>query len=226
MQQINVASLIDHTLLKPDTPLGEFTQAYRDASFYGFKSICVNSGLVPLMSHIIFSNRKNTVALCSTVGFPLGSSSIDAKLLEINQGLKCGVSEFDAVPLLSAIKSQDWHHFENEIIQLREATKGFVLKVIFEVGLLTIEEVKKCCDICVSNEVDFVKTSTGFLAKLTPVETSKYVSLMAACTIGTKTQVKASGGIKTLADVNLMLDSGASRVGTSNSMAIMQELLK
>ena len=219
----NIAGLIDHTLLRPDTFLGDFTQAYRDATFYGFKSLCVNSGLIPLVSSIMSSNPNNTVALCSTIGFPHGSSLIDSKLFEINQGIRRGVTEFDVVPLLSAVKSQDWDHFKKEIAQLCETTRGYVLKVILEVGILTDLEVQTCCAICRDLFVDFVKTSTGFTVKLAPEVTARYVRLMADCVKGSKTQVKASGGIKTLSDFNMMLEAGATRIGTSNSVNIMKE---
>jgi len=219
----NIAQYIDHTLLKPDTMLGDYTQAYRDACQYQFKSICVNSGLIPLMSNIMFSNPKNTISLCSTIGFPHGTSLTDSKLLEINQGIRRGVTEFDVVPLLSAIKSQDWNHFEKEIAQLRDASKGFILKVILEVGLLQLDEIKHCCDICVNLGVDFVKTSTGFAKQLDPVDTANYVKFMADCVKESKTQVKASGWIRTLADCKLMIDAGATRIGCSGSVKIMQE---
>lgn len=159
---MEINSFIDHTLLKAESPLGDFTQAIRDCNTYKFKSMCINSGLVPLVSHLLYNDPKNTTSLCSTIGFPLGSSFIDAKLVEINQGIRCGVKEFDVVPLLTAVKSSDWDHYEKEISQFRTVTQGLVLKVILEVSILTTEEVKRCCDVCMNLGVDFVKTSTGF----------------------------------------------------------------
>jgi len=218
-----ISQFIDHTLLKPDALLGDFTQAVRDCNQYGFKSLCVNSGLVPLVSHLLFNNPNNKVALCSTIGFPLGNSSVDSKLLEINQGIKYGVTEFDVVPFIGAVKSGDWNHYEKEITQLREATKGFILKVILEVGLLTDSEVEMCCAVCKRLGVDFVKTSTGFGPKLEPEQTARYVKLMEDCVKDSETEVKASGWIRTLKDVRMMLSAGATRIGCSGSVKIMDE---
>lgn len=222
----NISGLIDHTLLDPAAPLGRYTEICREATFYKFHSVCVQSGLVPLVAKLLSSNPLNTVNICSTVGFPLGSSLTDAKLLEINHGIKYGAKEFDVVPLICAVKTGDWDHYEKEIQQFRYATQGFILKVILEVALLTDDEVKKCCEICKMHEVDFVKTSTGFSRELKPIETARYVQLMSECVKGSNTKVKASGWIRTLNDFELMLVSGASRIGCSKSVAIMQEFEK
>lgn len=219
----HIASLLDYTILKPEITVDSYDNGVKDCLVYNFASYCVGSAFVPFLLGLLV-NKKCHTKICSTVGFPLGSSCPDSKLLEIYQGVRCGAVEFDVVPFICAIKSHDWKYFENEVMHLRSATDGFVLKIILEVGLLTDDEIKKASSICVNHSVDYVKTSTGFLSKLSSEQTGRYVSLLSDVVKGSPTLVKASGGIKTLADVNLMIACGASRIGTSNAVSIMAEI--
>lgn len=220
---MEINNFIDHTILAPDAMLGKYTDGVRDCLKYNFYGYCVNSAFVPLVSHLLKGYKCNS-KLVSTVGFPFGSSCIDSKLIEINQGIKEGASEFDVVAALYSIKSQDWDHLNKELIQLRSASDGHILKLILEVGLLNDYEVQRTCQLAIENNYNFVKTSTGFLAKLEPQQTARYVKLMSDCVRGTGVLVKASGGIRSLDSVKMMIEAGASRVGTSNSVAIMEEL--
>jgi deoxyribose-phosphate aldolase len=234
---MDLASIVDHTILKPETPLGAYTQGVRDCINYKFHSLCVNSFHVPLVSSLLHSyihtDMNVHVEVASTVGFPFGTSSIESKVAEMQQAFNDGATEFDFVMNLSAARTGDWKRVKDEFVSLRNAVPDFlnkfhpILKVILEVGTLTDEEIKRACDIAVACHLDFVKTSTGFhVNKLEPKQTARYVKLMADQVKGSPTKVKASGGIKTLADVNLMLENGANRVGTSNSIAIMEQFLK
>jgi deoxyribose-phosphate aldolase len=229
---MDLAKVIDHTELQPNKPLGRYTELVREAIFHKFHSVCVSSFHTPLVANLLHSyvhtDMNLNIAVATTIGFPLGTSSIQAKVAEMQQAFNDGATEFDFVMNLSAARTGDWKRVKDEFVVLRNAiptTDKFhpILKCILEVGLLSDEEIKRACDIIVANKIDFCKTSTGFLAKLEPKQTARYVKLMADQVKGTGVLVKASGGIKTLNDVNLMLENGANRIGTSNGVSIMLE---
>ena len=217
----NIASCIDHTLLDPSAPFGRYTELCREAIKYKFKSVCVNPFFVPLINKLLEVHPK--IGIASVISFPFGLENILSKCEEINNVIAHGATELDIVANLSSIKSGDFKRFEDEIRAIREVSEGHTLKVILEVGLLTDDEIKHSVDICCQHYVSFVKTSTGYLAKLTPQETARYVKLMVDCTKDSITKVKASGGIKTLDDLNLMIEAGATRIGTSSGVKIMEE---
>lgn len=220
----NIAGMIDHTLLRPDAPLGSYTQLCREALEYQFASVCVNSFHVPLISNLLNAHPESKVKTCSVIAFPFGASDIHTKSLEIERAISKGAQEIDAVINIGLVKTGDWKRLKDELAELREASEHHILKLIFEVAALTDDEVKHCCDLSMQANLDFVKTSTGFFSKaLTPVETARYVKLMRDNVNGSRIKVKASGGIKTLADCELMIAAGASRIGTSNGVAIMKE---
>jgi deoxyribose-phosphate aldolase len=169
------------------------------------------------------------IKVASTIGFPSGISNTESKVSEMKQAFNDGATEFDFVMNISAVRTHDWKRVRDEFDTLRNTiptTDKFhpILKVILEVGLLEDDEIKRACDIAVAAKLDFVKTSTGFNTKLEPKQTARYVKLMAEQVKGTGVLVKASGGIQSLNDLNLMLESGASRIGTSNSVRIMKEI--
>jgi deoxyribose-phosphate aldolase len=220
----DIASIIDHTLLDPAAPLGRYTELCREAITYKFASVCVNSTFVPLIYNILKQHPEAGVKTCSVVGFPFGSASLGAKIAETNQIIIDGCHELDLVVPIYSIKSHDWHHVRNEIKSIRDEAPGHILKVILEVGLLTDDEIKYTTDICIEQNCDFVKTSTGVNIKLPIEKTAKYVLTLKNFVKGTSVKVKASGGIRSLADVRMVLDAGADRVGTSNAVGIMQEL--
>lgn len=219
----NIAGMIDHTLLIPDAPLGRYTEICRESTENSFYSVCVNSVFVPLVSSLL-NHPGNSVKVTSVIGFSLGSNSLEVKLAEVNYALKNGAHELDFVIPIYAVKSKDWHHVKKEFEAIRKESEGHIIKAIFEVGALTDDEIKHCCDLAIATNLDFVKTSTGFFKELKPVETARYVKLMKNSVNGSRVKVKASGWIRTLADVELMIDSGASRIGCSKSVDIIREL--
>jgi deoxyribose-phosphate aldolase len=232
---MEINQVIDHTILKPELPLGVYTQGARDCIKYKFHSLCINSFHVPLVSNLfhsyIHTDMNVNVAVCSVIGFPFGTGNIESKVAEMQQAFNDGATEFDFVMNLSAAKTGDWKRAKDEFVALRNAIPDHpsfhpILKIILEVGVLEDDEVKRACDIAVASKIDFVKTSSGFLAKLEPKQTARYVKLMSDQVKGSGVLVKASGGIKTLADVELMIDAGASRIGTSNSVRIIEEIKK
>lgn len=219
----NLARMIDHTELRPDQPLGRYTDLCREATHEAFYSVCVNSGFIPLVSSLL-NHSGNNVKVTSVIGFSFGSNSLEIKLAEINYALKNGANELDFVIPIYSAKSHDWHHVKKEFEAIRKESEDHIIKAILEVAALTDDEIKHCCDLSMETGVDFVKTSTGFFKELKPVETARYVKLMRDSVAGSRVKVKASGWIRTLSDAELMINSGASRIGCSRSVDIMQEL--
>lgn len=220
---MNLASIIDNTELKPDQPLSRYTNLCRESIENSFHSVCVNSTFVPLVSKLL-NHPSNDVKVTSVIGFPLGSTALEVKLAEVNYALKNGAHELDFVIPIYSVKSKDWHHVKKEIEAIRKESEGHVIKAIIEVGLLNVDEIKEVSKIIIESGVNFLKTSSGINVKLEPAKTAEYVALLKDLTNGTRCQVKASGGISDLKACQLMIEAGASRIGTSKAKEIMTEL--
>eukprot|EP00977_Amphora_coffeiformis_P027171 scaffold34593_cov179-Amphora_coffeaeformis.AAC.9 len=216
----DTARYIDHTVLKADSSRTQVEQLCAEALEYGFASVCVNPCYVGLCANLLKSSR---VKVCTVIGFPLGANSSVVKAFEAKQAVQEGATEIDMVVNVGAIKSVEWELVENDIRLVANEVHqgGAILKVILETCLLTDEEKKKACEICKSVGADFVKTSTGFG---TGGATAADVALMRQ-TVGPDMGVKASGGIRTLADANKMIAAGATRLGCSSGVTIMKEAL-
>jgi deoxyribose-phosphate aldolase len=210
----HLSKTIDHTLLKADATAVEIETLCAEAREYRFCSVCVNSSYVPLAA----SQLKDTdVKVCSVVGFPLGAMSTQAKAYEAKVAITEGAEEIDMVIHVGWLKSGELERVEQDIQALREATKGKILKVIFETALISREEIVILCEICTRVGVDFVKTSTGFS---TGGATLEDVALMKA-SVGDGVQVKASGGIRDYETARAMIEAGATRLGVSAGIAIV-----
>jgi deoxyribose-phosphate aldolase len=210
-----MAQYIDHTLLKPDAPLTAFDKLCEEAKKYGFKSVCVNSSRVPYVTKKLQGTK---VLVCSVVGFPLGAMDSRAKAFETRRAIEEGAKEIDMVLNIGALKSHDLKLVEEDIRAVRRATRGAtILKVILETHLLTEDEKIFACEIAKKAGADFVKTSTGFTGGGATVED---VALMRRV-VGPKMGVKASGGIRDYATAIAMINAGATRLGTSASVAIV-----
>lgn len=218
MEKMNYAAMIDHTLLKPEATKEQVRTLCEEAVKYGFHSVCVNSSFVYYCASLL----KNTdVKVCTVIGFPLGAMSTAGKAAEAKAAVADGAGELDMVIHVGMIKSGDWDYVRQDIASVVEAADGQALvKVILETCLLTDEEKEKACRICLEAGADYVKTSTGFSSGGATVED---VALMRR-TVGDKAGVKASGGIRTLADVKAMTRAGASRIGASAGIAIVKEM--
>lgn len=224
MDKSLLSSVMDYTLIKPEAPLGSYTQVCREALAYNFATVCVNSFHVPLVSNLLNAHPLSRVKTCSVIAFPFGASDIHTKSIEIERAIAKGAQELDVVINISLVKTGDWKRLKEEVVEIREASDQHVLKMILEVGMLTDEEIKTASFICLENDVNFLKTSTGINVKLEPIRTAYYVAMLKRFTDGTRTRVKASGGINTLADCELMLNAGASRIGSSSAVKIMKEM--
>lgn len=218
MRSEEIASLIDHTLLKPEATAAQIRQLCEEALQYRFASVCMNPFYVPLAAGLV---RGSTVKVCSVAGFPLGATTTDAKVLEAQEAIEHGALEIDMVMNVGALKSADDAAVEEDIRSVVDACHrgSAICKVILENCLLTKEERVRACKIAVRAGADFVKTSTGFNTGGAMVED---VALMRS-TVGPKTGVKASGGIRTLEDLEKMVSAGATRIGTSSGVKIMHQ---
>ena len=211
-----IASMIDHTLLKQDATGEQFDRLCAEAAEYHFASVCVN----PYYVVRCVKNLKGTgVKVCTVVGFPLGATTMETKVFETLQAVASGAEEIDMVINVCALKSGHIRGVEQEIQAMAAAVEGkAILKVIIETCLLTDEEKVLACQIAKRCGADFVKTSTGFSTGGATVED---VALMRR-TVGPEMGVKASGGIRDYAKAKAMIDAGASRIGASAGIAIVE----
>ncbi|RLD38550.1 MAG: deoxyribose-phosphate aldolase [Bacteroidetes bacterium] len=211
----DVASIIDHTLLKPGATEKQFEQLCKEALEYKFMSVCVNSSWVPYVAKKV---RGSSVKVCSVVGFPLGEMDTRSKAFETRNAIANGAHEIDMVINTSALKSGNLKLVEEDIRAIKRACRSTtVLKVIIETSLLTDAEKVIACEISKKVGADFVKTSTGFTGAGATVED---VALMRRV-VGPKMGVKASGGIRDYKTAVAMIRAGASRIGAGGSVAIV-----
>ncbi|MDB5284662.1 MAG: deoC [Bacteroidota bacterium] len=213
---MNLASKIDHTLLKADASEKEIKKLCAEAKEYGFAGVCVPPYFVRKCKLWLADTKVKVVTVA---GFPLGYSHTPAKVEEARRAIDEGADEIDMVINIIALKAGDWNYLKNEltsaatIVQLR----GGKLKVILETGLLTKEETIKACELCAELTVDFVKTSTGFIEPGATVEAVKL--LRANLPKGIK--IKAAGGIRTKEFAQQLIEAGADRIGSSVSVSIL-----
>ena len=207
--------LFDHTILKADATTEQVKKICDEAKEYGFASVCVNQYYTKYVAKPL---ADTDVLVCTVVGFPLGQSDTRVKAYETKCAIEDGAQEIDMVLNVAALKDKKYDFVENDIKTLKEVCgKDVVLKVILETCLLTDEEIVKASELSKAAGADFVKTSTGFS---TAGAKAKDVALMRK-TVGEEMGVKASGGIHTAKEAQEMIDAGASRLGTSATLAII-----
>lgn len=214
---MSIAAYIDHTLLKQDAAAPQIDRLCAEAAQYHFASVCVNPWYVPrCVKHL----QGTGVKVCTVVGFPLGATTTESKVFETLQAVRSGAEEIDMVMNVCAMKSGNTRAIEQEIQALAAAVEGHaILKVILETCLLTEEEKILACQIAKRAGADYVKTSTGFS---TGGATVADVTLMRKI-VGPEMGVKAAGGIRDYATAKAMLDAGATRIGASAGIAIVQQ---
>jgi deoxyribose-phosphate aldolase len=212
------AGLIDHTLLKPEASRNEIKKLCEEAARFGFASVCINPWNVPLAAE---SLRGTKVKICTVVGFPLGATLPQVKIHEAEEAIKLGAQEIDMVINIGALKSGQDDVVESDIRGVVEASHrgGAICKVIFETALLTTGEKVRAAIVSKKAGADFVKTSTGFS---TAGATTEDVALMRAV-VGSEMGVKAAGGVRSLDDLKKMVCAGATRIGASASVKIMEQ---
>lgn len=212
----NLSGMIDHTILRADATKNEITKLTEEAKKYEFASVCVNPTWVAYAAEQL---ANTTVKVCTVIGFPLGASTSATKAFEAKNAIENGATEVDMVINIGALKDGDHDVVEQDIKAVVDAAAGKALvKVIIETCLLSDEEKKVACELAVKAGTDFVKTSTGFS---TGGATAEDVALMRK-TVGQNIGVKASGAIRSLEDMEKMIAAGATRIGASSGVKIME----
>ncbi|KXT69385.1 deoxyribose-phosphate aldolase [Streptococcus cristatus] len=206
---------IDHTLLKPDASQEQIATLIEEAKKYDFANVCVNPTWVNFAAQAL---KATDVKVCTVIGFPLGANTPELKAFETSDAIQNGANEIDMVINIGALKSRNFDLIEKDIRAVVEAAKGTLVKVIIETCLLTDDEKVKACQIAQKAGADFVKTSTGFSTGGATVED---VALMRK-TVGPDMGVKASGGARSYEDALAFIKAGATRIGASSGVAIME----
>jgi len=215
MTTTNIAAMIDHTLLKPEATREQIESLCREAKEYKFASVCVNPTWVSTAKELL---QGSEVMVCTVIGFPLGATTSETKAFETKNAIEHGADEVDMVINIGALKDHNDELVEKDIRAVVEAAKGKAhTKVIIETSLLNKEEKIRACELSVKAGADFVKTSTGFS---TGGATAEDIALMRQ-TVGPDLGVKASGGVRSTEDVQKMIEAGATRIGASSSIAIV-----
>ena len=206
---------IDHTLLKQDATQKQIETLCQQAIAYEFASVCVNPYYVSYCKSLL---KNSAVKVCTVIGFPLGSNTTATKAFETEDAILNGADEIDMVINVSALKNKQDDVVLKDIEAVVAAAKGHLVKVILETCLLTPQEIVKACQLAMKAKAQYVKTSTGFSTMGATIEN---VKLMYE-TVHPTLKVKASGGVRSYEDALAMIQAGASRIGTSNGVAIME----
>ena len=214
----NLAATFDHTLLRPDCTEAQITQLCHEARQHGFASACVPPCYVPVAARAL---NGSGVAVCTVIGFPLGYNSARVKFREAEIALGEGATELDLVLNVSALKSGNWDAVRAEVEDIADLcdVNDALLKVIIETALLTEEEMEAAARLCAEAGANFVKTSTGFASRGASVADVELLRRV----LPPEVRIKASGGIRTRAQALALLAAGADRLGTSNSLVIIED---
>ena len=213
---MNYNKMIDHTVLKADTPLETVKRICDEAMEYGFASVCINPCHVAYCADYL---KDSDVNVCTVIGFPLGANTSAVKAFETKDAIANGADEIDMVMNIGALKDKNYDLVRNDVKAVVEAANGTIVKVILETCLLTEDEIKKACELCVEAKADYVKTSTGFSTRGATIED---VQIMKAAVQG-KAKVKAAGGVRTHEDMVKIVEAGADRIGTSAGCSLVDK---
>lgn len=213
---MDIKSMIDHTILKPDTKKDEIQALCQEAKEFGFYAVCVNPYYVSLCKDLLEGSK---VKIATVIGFPLGANTSDIKALETKKAIDDGADEIDMVINIGALKDGDYGVVRDDIKAVVEAAKDRArVKVIIETSLLTDDEKIKACELSLEAGADFVKTSTGFSTGGATVEDVKLMKSV----VKDKMEIKASGGVRDFETARKMIEAGARRIGTSSGVKIVK----
>lgn len=205
----------DSTLLKSISTKEDIKKLCMDAKKYNFATVCINPCYVSYASELL---KDSYVKVCTVIGFPLGANTTKIKVEEAIDAVKNGACEIDMVINVGYLKDKDYDYIKNEILEIKKAIDGKVLKVIIETCYLDEEEIKIMTEICNETEADYIKTSTGFGSRGASYEDVEIINKYK----NDKLKVKASGGIRTKEDAEKYIELGVSRIGTSNAVKMME----
>ena len=213
---MDYAKMIDHTLLKTDAQKKDLDKLLLEAKKYNFMSVCVS----PIWVKYAAEQLKDTnVKVCTVIGFPLGANTSAVKAFETKDAIANGADEIDMVMNIGALKDKNYDLVRDDVKAVVEAANGTLVKVILETCLLTEDEIKKACELCVEAKADYVKTSTGFSTRGATIED---VRIMKEAVHG-KAKVKAAGGVRTPEDMVKIVAAGADRIGTSAGCSLVKK---
>jgi len=214
----NIASYIDHTVLKPDADKNSIRLLCNEAVQEQFAAVCIPPYFISFAKELLEDSK---VKIATVIGFPLGYNSTASKLQDIADTINAGADELDVVHNVTAVKNGDWQYASDEIRKCTELihSKSKIIKVIVESGMLTDEELAHCCEYYAPCGIDFMKTSTGFSATGATVHSVQLMRNFLPIEIS----IKASGGIRNFAFAKELIDAGANRIGCSASMQILKE---
>ena len=213
---MNYNKMIDHTVLKADTPLETVKRICDEAMEYGFASVCINPCHVAYCADYL---KDSDVNVCTVIGFPLGANTSAVKAFETKDAIANGADEIDMVMNIGALKDKNYDLVRDDVKAVVEAANGTLVKVILETCLLTEDEIKKACELCVEAKADYVKTSTGFSTRGATIED---VRIKKEAVHG-KAKVKAAGGVRTPEDMVKIVAAGADRIGTSAGCSLVKK---
>ena len=211
---MNYNKMIDHTVLKADTPLETVKRICDEAMEYGFASVCINPCHVAYCADYL---KDSDVNVCTVIGFPLGANTSAVKAFETKDAIANGADEIDMVMNIGALKDKNYDLVRDDVKAVVEAANGTLVKVILETCLLTEDEIKKACELCVEAKADYVKTSTGFSTRGATIED---VRIMKEAVHG---KAKAAGGVRTPEDMVKIVAAGADRIGTSAGCSLVKK---
>ena len=213
----NLNKHIEHTLLKQDATKEDFEKLFKEAKEHNFLGVCINPAYIKMAKQEL---RDSGIKVVTVIGFPLGANKTEVKAFETSCAVADGADEVDMVINVTALKNKDYDYVREDIKAVKIAAKDAPLKVILEMDLLTKDEIKKACEICVEAKADFVKTSTGFVKNGVGAK-AEDVKLMYETVSPYGLKVKASGGIRDKEAAIRMLEAGAERLGTSSGVKIV-----
>lgn len=215
---MNINKYIDHTILKPTTLIADIEKLCNEAMQYNFAAVCVPPTFVKKAKQLL---EGSEVKIATVIGFPFGYSAIEAKIAEVILAMSDGADELDVVINLIALKNNDWVYLANELNHVMPLIKqkNKVIKIIIESGVLTDDEIIKCCGLYGAAGIDYLKTSTGYAEKGATVEAVQLIRLHLPQAV----QIKASGGIRTYEFAKQLVEAGATRLGCSAGVAIVQQ---
>lgn len=215
MNKQEILGHIDHTLLKAFSTWDQIKALCDDAVEYKTASVCIPPSFVKRAKE----TYGDALNVCTVIGFPLGYNTTAVKAFEVKEAIREGASEVDMVINIGALKDKDYDYVQNEIAELKKAAGDHILKVIVETCYLTEEEKVKVCELVTNAGADYIKTSTGFGTGAATIED---INLFKAH-IGPSVKMKASGGVKTVEDLEMFLDAGCERIGTSSAIGLLKE---
>ncbi len=217
---MEINEYIEHTLLKQDAKIADIVKLAKEAKEYEFRGVCVNSCNIEIVKKEL---SGSSVKIVSVIGFPLGDCTTAAKVFETSDAIRLGADEIDMVINTGRLKDGDFEYVKNDISEVKKACGAHILKVILETDLLSKDEIITACNLAGEAGADFVKTSTGFVKGGTGAKVED-VKLMYDTVKPYGMRVKASGGIRTRETAEKMIEAGASSLGTSSGLEIMQEI--